>query len=81
MNKTENPRKSLLKLIYNGVDAAAEFSSKTESFTYTDVASGEADTLSLTVNNQDGRWLNRSEERRVGKECSCGGSWGGGGGG
>ena len=58
MNKTENPRKSLLKLIYNGVDAAAEFSSKTESFTYTDVASGEADTLSLTVNNQDGRWLN-----------------------
>lgn len=50
------PRKSYLELTYNGVDATDEFYS--ESFEYSDVASGEADTISLTVNNQTGKWFN-----------------------
>jgi phage protein D len=57
MANTEQPRKSSLKLFYNGVNATTEFSLKTESFTYVDTASGEADTLTLTVNNQTGDWL------------------------
>lgn len=54
----ENPREALLELSYNGVNAAGDFSSKAESFSYTDVASGEADTLSLSVSNRTGQWLN-----------------------
>ena len=50
------PRKSYLELQYNGLDATDEFAS--ESFSYTDSASGEADTISLTVNNQTGKWIN-----------------------
>ena len=50
------PRRSYLKLTYNGVDATDEFDS--EAFEYNDSASGEADTISLTVNNQTGKWVN-----------------------
>ena len=50
------PRKSYLNLTYNGVDATDEFYS--EAFEYMDFASGEADTISLTVNNQTGKWTN-----------------------
>jgi phage protein D len=57
MAKIEQPRKSSLMLIYNGVNATGDFSVVLESFSYTDVASGEADTLSITVNNQTGQWL------------------------
>lgn len=56
MGELELPRKAFLKLNYNGVDATEEFYS--ESFEYTDSASGEADTISLTVNNQTGKWFN-----------------------
>ena len=48
------PRKSYLNLTYNGVDATDEFYS--EAFEYMDFASGEADTISLTVNNPK-QWL------------------------
>lgn len=58
MEKFDLPRKSYLELTYNGVDASSDFSSSFESFTYTDTASGEADTLSVTVNNQTGKWCN-----------------------
>lgn len=54
-----NPRKSWLELSYNGINASENFSAKTEAFSYVDMASGEADTLSVTVNNQNGQWLNR----------------------
>lgn len=56
-NRVEQPRKSSLELSYNGVNASGDFSGKVESFSYVDVASGEADTLSITVNNQSGQWL------------------------
>lgn len=57
-NKLEEARKSLLELSYNGVNVSKDFTEKVESFSYTDVASGEADSLSLTVNNMNGQWLN-----------------------
>lgn len=56
--KTEKPRSASLILFYNGVNATGDFSDKTEAFSYTDNASGSADTLSLTVSNQTGQWLN-----------------------
>ena len=56
--KTEQPRETLLELSYNGINATGDFSSKSESFSYTAVASGEADTLSLSVSNTTGQWLN-----------------------
>ncbi len=56
-NKKEQPRRVFLELIYNGVNATKEISDKVEAFSYTDIASGEADTLSLTLNNRTGQWL------------------------
>lgn len=56
--KTEQPRSASLILFYNGVNATGDFSATAEAFSYTDNASGEADTLSLTVSNQSGQWLN-----------------------
>lgn len=54
--KQQDPRKVSLKLTYNAENATGDFSTKLESFSYVDIASGEADTLSLTVNNQFGQW-------------------------
>ena len=34
------PREALLELSYNGINATGDFSSKSESFSYTDIASG-----------------------------------------
>ncbi len=55
--KPQDPRRVSLKLVYNGVNATGDFSAKLEAFSYVDTASGEADTLSLTVSNQSGQWL------------------------
>lgn len=57
MERTQNPRKASLVLSYNGANASGCFSESSESFTYVDVASGEADTISLKVSNGTGRWL------------------------
>lgn len=57
MAQQENPRRSFLELYYNGVNASGWFHPDTEAFTYVDVADGEADTISLTTNNQTGKWL------------------------
>ena len=53
----QDPRKVSLLLSYNGVNATGCFSDKAEAFTYADIASGEADTIALTVNNKNGQWL------------------------
>ena len=58
VNKQE-PRKASLILSYNGINAEKDLSGNYESFSYVDVASGEADTISITVSNQSGQWLNR----------------------
>ncbi len=59
MGALEYPRRSSLELCYNGVNASGDFSDEMESFSYEDVASGEADAIEITVNNQSGRWLDR----------------------
>ena len=56
--KTEQPRSASLILFYNGINATGDFSDKMEAFSYTDNASGDADTISLTVNNQSEQCLN-----------------------
>lgn len=55
MDRQENHRKSSLILFYNGMNASGSFG--TEAFTYVDTASEEADTLSVTTNNQSKKWL------------------------
>ncbi len=57
-SKIVKPRSASLIVIYNGINATGDFSAQTEAFSYTDNASGEADTISLTLNNQSERWLN-----------------------
>ena len=56
-NQLEEARVSALELSYNGVNVTGDFTKMVESFSYTDVASGEADSISITVNNMDGKWL------------------------
>lgn len=53
----QDSRKVSLLLSYNGLNATGCFSEKAEAFAYTDIASGEADTIALTVNNRNGQWL------------------------
>lgn len=55
--KQQDPRRASLLLSYNGINATGDFAAMSEAFSYVDVASGEADTLTLTVNNKSGRWL------------------------
>lgn len=56
-NKYKNSRKSTIILKYNDKDATKVFTDDMESFTWTDCASGEADTVSLTLNNRKLKWL------------------------
>lgn len=50
-------RKSQIILKYNDKEATETITEDNESFTWTDCASGEADTISLTLNNQNLKWL------------------------
>jgi len=56
-NKYKNSRKSTILLRYNDKDATEVFTDDMESFSWTDCASGEADTISLTLNNRKLKWL------------------------
>lgn len=51
-----NTRRAIVDLIYNGTAATAEISGMVTDITYTDPASGEADTLDLTLQDRDRRW-------------------------
>ena len=55
--KYVNSRKSTVILKYNDKDATKVFTDDMESFSWTDCASGEADTISLTLNNRKLKWL------------------------
>lgn len=50
-------RKSKIILKYNGKNATEVITDDEEAFTWTDCASGEADTISLTLNNRNLKWL------------------------
>lgn len=57
MGESGNPRRSYLELYYNGVNASEDLSARVESFSYEDMASGECDAISLTMDNLSLRWL------------------------
>ena len=51
-----NPRKASVSCFYNGVNATAQIADYLDSFTYTDVASGTSDSISLTLTDRDRKW-------------------------
>lgn len=51
-----NTRRAYVDIIYNGTAATAEISEFVTDISYTDPASGEADTLDLTLQDRDRRW-------------------------
>lgn len=56
-NQTMNSRKCSVILKYNEKDVTHSVSQEMENFEWTDCASGEADTISLTLNNRTLKWL------------------------
>ena len=52
------PRETLLSVNYNGRNLNSKINKYIESYTYTDVASGESDSISVSLHNIDMKWLN-----------------------
>lgn len=55
-----NSRKSTIILKYNEKNATEKITNDLENFSWTDCASGEADTISITLNNKSLKWLKGS---------------------
>ena len=53
-----SPRKVSLDITYKGTDLDEQIQSYVTGFSYTDVASGASDSISLTLENIDKKWLN-----------------------
>lgn len=51
------PRMATVALMYNGANATAQISQDLASFTYTDVASGSSDSISIEVNDRNRKWI------------------------
>ena len=51
------PRKASVSLLYNGVNVSAQIAPCLATFTYTDVASGESDSISCELTDRDRRWI------------------------
>lgn len=52
-----DPRKADISLIYNGANATGQISSYINSFEYIDQAEGTSDSISITVNDRDHKWI------------------------
>lgn len=52
-----DPRKARASVSYNGKNIDTKLAEYLQSFSYTDVASGESDSLSLVVNDRDRKWI------------------------
>ena len=52
-----DPRKATASVSYNGKRIDTKLAEYLQSFTYTDVASGESDSLSLNINDRDRKWI------------------------
>ncbi len=52
-----SPRRTALSLSYNGKNVSAAITDQLESFTYTDVASGETDTLAIVLSEIKHKWI------------------------
>ncbi|PKL00070.1 MAG: hypothetical protein CVV56_08120 [Tenericutes bacterium HGW-Tenericutes-1] len=50
-------RRSYIKIEYQGIDITKNIENDLESFTYSDNASGVADDISITLNNDSKKWL------------------------
>ena len=50
--------RSKLLIEYNGVEATDIIANDSTSFTWTDNASGSADTLTINLKNEDQKWMN-----------------------
>lgn len=53
-----DPRKATVALLYNGTNANVQLAPYLSSFKYTDVASGSSDSISISINDRDRRWIN-----------------------
>lgn len=58
MAQSESPRKAALSIKYKGTALDAKIQEQATSFSYTDVASGASDSLSITLQNMEKKWLN-----------------------
>lgn len=54
-----SPRTANVDIVYNGKNITTKLSKFIKSFSYTDVASGESDSITLKLHNIDKRWLNK----------------------
>ncbi len=52
-----DPRKATASVSYNGKRIDTKLAGYLQSFSYTDVASGESDSLSLNINDRDRKWI------------------------
>ncbi len=52
-----SPRRTTLSLDYNGKNVSTAITDQLESFTYTDVASGETDTLAIVLSEIKHKWI------------------------
>lgn len=52
------PRMAIPTVIYNSVDMKEILNDRLEAFSYVDEASGSSDTISITLENADKKWLN-----------------------
>ncbi len=52
-----DPRKAEVSLVYNGANATGQIASYLNSFEYTDQAEGTSDSISITVNDRDHKWI------------------------
>ena len=54
-----NARRAVPSLSFNGKNASTQLANYLQSVAYTDVASGGSDQLNITLQNIDGRWLDK----------------------
>ncbi len=52
-----NPRKATASVLYNGKNIDTKLAEFLRSFSYTDVAEGESDSLSLVINDKERKWI------------------------
>ncbi|MGL5512338.1 MAG: hypothetical protein ACRDBM_03740, partial [Sporomusa sp.] len=54
-----NPRKCGVSITYNGKNVTTSLSDYINSFSYTDVASGESDTITLAIHDIGQQWIDK----------------------
>lgn len=53
-----NPRKATVSVYYNGTNVDSKIAGYLKKFTFKDISSGESDSLSLSINDKDRKWIN-----------------------